>query len=94
MEKNILHISRQYKCYKKTLKGGHMEVTVGDDKTDFEKALKKFSSLVKRSEVMQELRRREFFLKPSKKKLVKRQEARRRRKRDEKRIQRQQKYNT
>lgn len=69
-----------------------MEVIVREGKEEFERALKQFSTLVKRSEMLYELRRREFFLKPSKKKIAKRQEARRRRKRDEKRAARQRKY--
>lgn len=70
-----------------------MEVKVNDGKDELGKALKVFNSMVKKSELVQELRRREFFLKPSKKRIVKQQEALRRRKREEKRIARQKKYN-
>jgi small subunit ribosomal protein S21 len=68
-----------------------MEVTVREGKDELEKALKVFSSMVKKSELIQELRNREFFLKPSKKRAFKRQEALRRRKREEKRMARQRK---
>lgn len=70
-----------------------MYVKVNEGKDELGKALKIFNSMVKKSELVQELRRREFFLKPSKKRIVKRQEALRRRKRDEKRLARQKKYN-
>ncbi len=69
-----------------------MEVTVREGKDELGKALKVFSSMVKKSELLPELRKREFFVKPSKRKIMKRQEALRRRKRDEKRIARQRKY--
>lgn len=69
-----------------------MEVTVKEGRDELGKALKVFNSMVKKSELIQELRKREFFLKPSKKRIVKRQEALRRRKRDEKRLARQKKY--
>jgi len=72
--------------------GGSMEVTVRDGKDELGKAIKIFNGMVKKSELIQELRKREFFLKPSKKRIVKRQEALRRRKRDEKRLARQKKY--
>lgn len=68
-----------------------MEVTVKEGKDELGKALKIFSSMVKKSELIQELKNREFFLKPSKKRAFKRQEALRRRKRDEKRLARQRK---
>lgn len=69
-----------------------MQVTVNEGKDSFEKALKTFSSMVKKAEILPELRRREFFLKPSKKRIAKRQEALRRRKREEKRQARQKHY--
>lgn len=68
-----------------------MEVTVREGKDELDKALKVFNSMVKKSELIQELKNREFFLKPSKKRAFKRQEALRRRKRDEKRLARQRK---
>lgn len=68
-----------------------MEVTVKEGKDELEKALKVFNGMVKKSELIQELRNREFFLKPSKKRAFKRQEALRRRKREEKRLARQRK---
>lgn len=70
-----------------------MQVKVNsDEKDDLDKALRQFSRMVKKSEIMQELRRREFFLKPSKKRQFKREEALRRRKREEKRVARQKRY--
>jgi ribosomal protein S21 len=69
-----------------------MYVKVNDGKDELPKALKIFSKLVKKSELIQELRNREHFLKPSKKKAFKRQEAFRRRKREERRLARQKKY--
>lgn len=70
-----------------------MYVKVNEGKDELGKALKIFNSMVKKSELVQELRRREFFLKPSKKRIAKRQEALRRRKRDEKRLARQKNIN-
>lgn len=70
-----------------------MYVKVNEGKDELGKALKIFNSMVKKSELVHELRRREFFLKPSKKKIAKRQEALRRRKRDEKRLARQKNIN-
>ena len=61
-----------------------MKVSVTDGKDGLEKALRQFSRMVKREELIKEIRKREYFLKPSEYKVVKRQEALRRRKRDEK----------
>lgn len=69
-----------------------MYVKVNDGKDDLGKALKQFSKMVKKSELIQELRNREHFLKPSKKRIFKRQEALRRRKREERRAARQKHY--
>jgi ribosomal protein S21 len=69
-----------------------MEVIVKDGKDELNKALKVFTKMVKKSELLQELRNREHYLKPSKKKIFKRQEAFRRKKREEKRIARQKQY--
>ena len=68
-----------------------MEVIVKDGKDELSKSLKVFTKMVKKSELLQELRNREHYLKPSKKKIFKRQEAFRRKKR-EKRIARQKQY--
>ena len=70
-----------------------MYVKINDGKDDFQKALRQFTKLIKKSDLLQELKNREYFLKPSKKRTFKRQEALRRRKREERRIARQQKYN-
>jgi ribosomal protein S21 len=56
----------------------------GDSIGDLERALRLFSKLVKKSEILNEVKRREFYVKRSKKKILKRQEALRRRIRDEK----------
>jgi ribosomal protein S21 len=69
-----------------------MYVKVNDGKDELGKALKQFSKMVKKSELIQELRNREHFLKPSKKRIFKRQEALRRRKREERRAARQKHY--
>lgn len=69
-----------------------MEVIVKDGKDELNKALRQFSKMVKKSELIQELRNREHFLKPSKKRIFKRQEALRRRKREERRVARQKHY--
>jgi ribosomal protein S21 len=69
-----------------------MEVIVKDGKDELNKALKVFTKMVKKSELLQELRNREHYLKPSKKKAFKRQEAFRRKKREEKRVARQKQY--
>jgi ribosomal protein S21 len=76
----------------KTFNGGSMEVIVKDGKDELNKALKVFTKMVKKSELLQELRNREHYLKPSKKKIFKRQEAFRRKKREEKRVARQKQY--
>ena len=69
-----------------------MHVTVNEGKDELQKALKQFTKLVKKSELLQELRNREHFLKPSKKRKFKSQEALRRKNREERRIARQKKY--
>ena len=69
-----------------------MEVIVKDGKDELNKALKVFTKMVKKSELLQELRNREHYLTPSKKKIFERQEAFRRKKREEKRIARQKQY--
>jgi ribosomal protein S21 len=69
-----------------------MYVKVNDGKDELGKALKQFNKMVKKSELIQELRNREHFLKPSKKRIFKRQEALRRRKREERRAARQKHY--
>lgn len=70
-----------------------MEVTVNNEgKDELQKALKQFSSMVKKSELIQELRKREFFVKPSKKRIAKRQEALKRRKREQRKAERQRRY--
>jgi ribosomal protein S21 len=69
-----------------------MYVKVNEGKDELGKALKQFNKMVKKSELIQELRNREHFLKPSKKRIFKRQEALRRRKREERRAARQKHY--
>jgi ribosomal protein S21 len=69
-----------------------MFIKVNDGKDELNKALKQFTKMVKKSEIMQELKNREHFLKPSKKKKFKSQEALRRRKREERRAARQKHY--
>lgn len=69
-----------------------MYIKVNEGKDELNKALRHFSKMVKKSELIQELKNREHFLKPSKKRIFKRQEALRRRKREERRLARQKKY--
>lgn len=70
-----------------------VEVKEGKDhKEELMRALKIFNGMVKKSELIQELKRREHFVKPSKKKILKMQEARRKRKREERKQARQKKY--
>lgn len=68
-----------------------MEVIVKDG--ELNKALKVFTQMIKKSELLQELRNREHYLKPSKKKKYKQIEAIRRKKRDAKRVARQSQTN-
>jgi len=69
-----------------------MYVKVNEGKDDFQKALRIFNKLIKKSELMQEIKSKEHFLKPSKKRQFKRAEALRRKKREERRVARQKKY--
>lgn len=70
-----------------------IEVKEGKDhKEELMRALKIFNGMVKKSDLIQELKRREHFVKPSKKKILKMQEARRKRKREERKQARQKKY--
>jgi ribosomal protein S21 len=55
----------------------------GEKLSDLEKALGIFSKQVKKAELMDDLKRREFYLKKSKRLVKKRQDAFRRRKREE-----------
>lgn len=55
----------------------------GDKLVDVERAIQQFTKLVKRSELMDELKKRECYLKKSKKLQKKRSDAHRRRKREE-----------
>jgi ribosomal protein S21 len=58
----------------------------GDNKDDLEKALRVFTRMVKKAEIVNEVKRREFYVKRSKKKILKQQEALRKRIREEKKI--------
>jgi ribosomal protein S21 len=55
----------------------------GEKLADLERALGQFSKQVKRAELMEDLRKKEFHMKKSKRLAKKRQDALRRRKRDE-----------
>ena len=46
----------------------------GDSKDDFERALKHFSKIVKKNDIVNEVKRREFYVTPSKKRILKRQD--------------------
>tara|TARA_R110000868_G_scaffold966_2_gene7286 strand:+ start:2118 stop:2336 length:219 start_codon:yes stop_codon:yes gene_type:complete len=62
----------------------------GDKLSDLERALGQFNKQVKRAELMEDLRKKEFHLKKSKRLAKKRQDALRRRKRDESKAQKKQ----
>jgi len=51
----------------------------GDSANDLERALRQFTRMVKKSEIMNELKKREFYVKRSRKKILKQEEAFRRR---------------
>lgn len=55
----------------------------GDKLVDVERALQQLSKMVKRSELMETLRKKECYLKKSKRLKMKRQDAFRRKKREE-----------
>jgi ribosomal protein S21 len=59
----------------------------GEKLADLERALGIFSKQVKKAELMEDLRKKEFHLKKSKRLAKKRQDALRRRKRDESKAQ-------
>jgi ribosomal protein S21 len=54
----------------------------GDSKDDLERAIKVFSKMVKKNDIINEVKKREFYVTPSKKRILKRQESKRRRIRD------------
>lgn len=58
----------------------------GDSKDDFERALKVFSKMVKKNDIINEVKKREFYVTPSKKRILKRQESKRRKIRDARKI--------
>ena len=58
----------------------------GDSLGDLDRALRQFSKMVKKAEIVNEVKRREFYVKRSKKKILKQQEALRRRIREEKKV--------
>ena len=68
-------------------KGGCMQVDVrGESLADLDRALRQFSKMFKKAEILNEVKRREFYVKRSKKKILKQQEALRRRIREQKKI--------
>jgi ribosomal protein S21 len=70
-----------------------MYITVDNEKDGLTKALRIFNRMVKQAELMQEIRNRRYYLKPSERKVFKKKESFRRRKREEKRVERQNRYN-
>jgi ribosomal protein S21 len=62
----------------------------GDKHSDVERALQQFTKLVKRAELMEDLKKKEFHMKRSKRLAKKRQDALRRRKREESKAQKKQ----
>jgi ribosomal protein S21 len=59
----------------------------GDKQIDLDRALSQFTKQVKKAELMEDLRKKEFHMKKSKRLTKKRQDALRRRKRDESKAQ-------
>jgi len=64
----------------------------GDGTDDLQRALREFTRRVKKSNILNEVRKRQYYLKPSEAKVVQRQESIKRRKRDEKRTENQKKH--
>lgn len=58
----------------------------GESKEDFERALKVFSKMVKKNDIINEVKKREFYVTPSKKRILKRQESKRRKIRDARKV--------
>jgi ribosomal protein S21 len=59
----------------------------GDSRDDLDRAIKAFSKMVKKNDIINEVKRREFYVTPSKKRILKRQESKRRKIRDERKSQ-------
>jgi ribosomal protein S21 len=59
----------------------------GDKLSDLERALQQFTKQVKKAELMEDLKKKEFYLKKSKRLAKKSQDALRRRKREESKAQ-------
>ena len=62
----------------------------GDKQVDLDRALQQFTKQVKRAELMEDLKKKEFNMKRSKRLAKKRQDALRRRKREESKAQKKQ----
>jgi ribosomal protein S21 len=62
----------------------------GDKQVDLDRALQQFTKQVKKAELMDDLKKKEFYLKRSKRLEKKRQDALRRRKREESKAQKKQ----
>jgi ribosomal protein S21 len=62
----------------------------GDKQVDLDRALQQFTKQVKRAELMEDLKKKEFHMKRSKRLAKKRQDALRRRKREESKAQKKQ----
>lgn len=58
----------------------------GETQSNLDRAIRQFSKMVKKAEIINEVKRREFHVKRSKKKIMKRQEALRRRIREQKKM--------
>ncbi len=62
----------------------------GEKQADLDRALQQFTKQVKKAELMEDLKKKEFHMKKSKRLMKKRQDAHRRRKRDESKAQKKQ----
>jgi ribosomal protein S21 len=64
----------------------YVEVRGDGGREEVERALRVFSRMVKKAEIINEVKKREHYVKKSKKKILKRQEALRKRIREEKKV--------
>jgi ribosomal protein S21 len=64
----------------------YIEVKGDGNREDLERALRIFTRMIKKADIINEVKRREFYVKKSKRKILKQQEALRKRIREQKKI--------
>lgn len=64
----------------------------GESLGDLDKALRQFTKMIKKAEIVNEVKKREFHVKRSKKKVLKQQEALRRKIREAKKLEKKKKF--